>query len=204
MRDEQLSGCQYGILKMPIQTVLNRAPPPTTSIICRSFFICFVLYYDFKYYVMIFKVFKNMFWFSYFILYLKFRILNNIFYFWLILNGKKRCKFVVQFTWNLQRNPSNIVIRFTWSLHGHHCKIIVNVIWSLHRNNTSTLQRNVTSSLRRNVTSCLRRNVSFRFTRKAFLVNVTTCLRRNLCYDGRLTTKRFSMLIRRNTPFTTN
>ncbi|WZZ37123.1 hypothetical protein YC2023_020524 [Brassica napus] len=36
MRNEQLSGCQYGIPKMPIQTVLNRALPPTTSMICRS------------------------------------------------------------------------------------------------------------------------------------------------------------------------
>ncbi|KAF3589447.1 hypothetical protein F2Q69_00029343 [Brassica cretica] len=37
MRDEQLSGCHYGLPKMPIQTVLNRAPPPTTSIIyCRN------------------------------------------------------------------------------------------------------------------------------------------------------------------------
>ena len=126
-----------------------------------------------------------MFWFSYFIL-----------YFNLILNGKKRCKFVVNFTWILQRNPRNIVVRFTWSLHGQRCKILVNITWSLHRNNTSTLQRSITSRLRR--------NVSFHFTRKTFLVNVTTFLQRNLRYDGRLTTKRFSMLIRRNTPFTTN
>ena len=82
--------------------------------------------------------------------------------------------------------------------------ILVNVTWSLHRNNISTLHRNNTSTLQRNVTSRLRRNVSFRFTRKAFLVNITTCLRRNLRYNGRLTKKGFSMLIRRNTPFTTN
>ncbi|WZZ69915.1 hypothetical protein YC2023_081285 [Brassica napus] len=37
-----------------------------------------------------------------------------------------------------------------------------------------------------------------------FVVNVTSRLRRNLRYDGRLTTKRLSTLIRRNTPFTTN
>ena len=38
-----------------------------------------------------------------------------------------------------------------------------------------------------------------------FVVNVTSRLRRNLRYDdGRLTTKRLSTLIRRNTPFTMN
>ncbi|CAN7004484.1 unnamed protein product [Brassica oleracea var. botrytis] len=41
MRDEQLSGCQYEIPKMPILTVLNRALPPTTSMICSSFFYLF-------------------------------------------------------------------------------------------------------------------------------------------------------------------
>ena len=60
------------------------------------------------------------------------------------------------------------------------------------------------STLQRNITSRLRQNVSFCFTRKAFRVNVTTCLPRNLSYDGRLTTKQFSMLIRHNTLFTTN
>ncbi|WZZ32209.1 hypothetical protein YC2023_015610 [Brassica napus] len=37
-----------------------------------------------------------------------------------------------------------------------------------------------------------------------FVVNVTSRLQRNLRYDGRLTTKHLSTLIRRNTPFTTN
>ncbi|WZZ69806.1 hypothetical protein YC2023_081176 [Brassica napus] len=37
-----------------------------------------------------------------------------------------------------------------------------------------------------------------------FVINVTCRLRRNLRYDGRLTTKRLSRLIRCNTPFTTN